>query len=83
MISKTSVIKKVVHQKNKQFYLTYSLVAKDDFRYGIEVTCQQHSTRETERIWTGSNYRESLRLLYLFAKETVFPIALKETWENL
>ena len=83
MISKTTVIKKIVCNEHKQYQLTYTLLLEDDFHYGIEVSCQYGTTTETERIWVGERYWDALSVLRLFAKETVFPIALKETWENL
>ncbi|MBR5240159.1 MAG: hypothetical protein IKW04_06265 [Clostridia bacterium] len=83
MISKTTSIKKIVRNENKHYHLTYTLLLEDDFHYGIEVTCRYENTTETERIWVGQRYWDALSVLRLFAKETVFPIALKETWENL
>ena len=83
MISKIKTIKKVVFHNNKPYHLTYTLLLEDDFHYGIETTCRYDHITETERIWVGERYWDALSVLRLFAKETVFPIALKETWENL
>lgn len=83
MITKTTVIKKAVCFHHKRYQLTYNLLSKDDLQYGIEVKCNYHNTTEQERILIGTNRNEALRILFLFAKETVFPIALKETYENL
>ncbi len=80
---KATVMKKTVCYGNKQFQLTYRLLLKDGFHYGIQVDCCYGNITESERIWTGQNRQATLRLLYLFAKETVFPVALKETFENL
>lgn len=83
MITKTKVIRKIVCCEKKRYQLTYSIVSKDNCSYGIEVTCRSQNVTETERIRVGESYRYALWLLRLFAKETVFPIALKETFENL
>ena len=83
MLTKITVLKKIVRHKNQNYRLTYRLLLQDDFHYGIEVTCQYGNITETENILVGDNRRDALRLLYLFAKETVFPVALRETFENL
>ena len=83
MMTKTTVIKKTVCFENKRYRLSYCLVKKDDIHYGIKVNCKYQNIIETEQIWVGNSYRDAMRLLYLFATETVFPVALKETWENL
>ena len=83
MITKTTLIKKIVYANHKQYQLTYCLLREDDFRYGIEVTCRYGNITETEQICVGENRGEALRILRLFAKETVFPVALWETFENL
>ncbi len=83
IMMKTTVIKKTVCYGNKRFQLTYRLLVKDGLHYGIQVDCCCKNTMESERIWTGRNRINTLRLLYLFAKETVFPVALRETFENL
>ena len=83
MMTKITVIKKTVRYNNKLFKLTYYLLLKDDFHYGIRVDCCDGNTIETEHLWTGQNRQATLSLLYRFAKETVFPIALKETFENI
>lgn len=83
MIMKTTVTKKNVCYGNKRYQLTYRLLLEDDLYYGVEVICRHQNTVETERIRIGKNKQEALKLLRLFAKETVFPVALKETWENL
>lgn len=83
MLTKTTMIKKTVCHGHKQFKLVYSLLLEDDIRYGIRVDCCYGNTTETECTFTGRNRAETLRLLYLFAKETVFPVALQETFANL
>ena len=83
MITKIKVTQKIVCCCNKQYMLTYSLVSEDDCQYGIEVTCKYSNITEQEQILIGTNRNEALGILSLFAKETVFPIALKETFENL
>lgn len=83
MIMKTTVTKKNVCYGNKRYQLTYRLLLGDDLYYGLEVICRHQNTVETERIRIGTNKQKALRILSLFAKETVFPVALKETWENL
>lgn len=83
MTTKTKVIKKIVCYENKQYQLTYSLLSEDDGDYGIEVVCRCRNVVETECVQVGNNRQKALSLLWLFAKETVFPVALRETYDNL
>ena len=83
MVTKTTVIKKIVCDGKKQYRLTYNLLTEHDSKYGMEVICQWRNVTETEQIQIGSNRNDALRILRLFAKESVFPVALLETWENL
>ncbi len=83
MTTKTKVIKKIVCDGKNDYQLTYSLLSEDDCDYGIEVVCRCRNVLETECIRVGNNRQKALSLLWLFAKETVFPVALKETYDNL
>ncbi len=83
MLIKTTVMKKMIRFENQKYRLTYTLLSEDDVRYGIKVTCRYGNVIESENIWLGENRKNALKILYLFAKETVFPVALRETYENL
>lgn len=83
MITKITVTKKNVCYENKRFHLCYRLLKRSDFCYGIEVSCADGNTTEADHIWVGKSYGETIKLLHLFAEETVFPVALKETYDNL
>lgn len=83
MTTRITAHKKIVCAENKHYHLIYNLLSEDDVRYGIEVICRYANVTETEQLWLGTNRAEAFGILSLFAKETVFPVALRETWENL
>jgi len=83
MMTRIKTIQKNVRYGRKQFKLTYYLLLKDSFYYAIRVDCWDQNNVETNQIWVGTNRSKALQTFYLFAKETVFPVALQETWENL
>lgn len=82
MVTQTTMAKKQVRYGSKQYALEYRLVYQEEKGYGIEVLCQSGTTTEREQVFVKGTKRQVMDLVRLFAAETVFPIALKETLEN-
>lgn len=82
MIVETTIARRQVKYRDKSYRLCYRLITEDHTRHSIEVVCSCKGEVERERVWVDGTKEEVQSILRLFARETVFPIALKETLEN-
>lgn len=82
MVIETTVAKKRVLFRDKCYVLTYRLITHTPTRHQIEILCQCNREVEREKTFFMGTQHQAYKIVKLFAAETVFPIALKETLEN-
>ena len=82
MVTETTLAKKQVSYGSQSYTLCYRLIDHEEKGYGIEIICRSFGKRERECVFLKARKGEVERILRLFAKETVFPIALRETLDN-
>lgn len=81
LLEKITVAKRRICCENRVYHLTYRLLNQNGC-YGVEVVCVYGNCREEEQVYLHHNRQQVVDIIRLFAKEVVFPIALKETLEN-
>ena len=79
MVKKITVAKKKVLYRDKCFRLTYRFIIEEESRYGIEVLCVCGNETEREQVYLDTTKEQAYKIARLFAHQTVYPIALKET----
>ena len=79
MVSKTIVARKKVLFRDKCYRRTYRLVTEENTRYGIEILCKCGNEVEQDCVFLDTTRSRAYKIVRLFAQETVFPIALRET----
>lgn len=82
MVTKTIVSKKRILYRDKCFQLTYLLVTEDKTRHAIEILCKCGNEVEQERAFLDATRQQAYKIVRLFAKEQVFPVALRETLDS-
>ncbi len=82
MVTETTLAKKIVHYGDKRYRLCYRLIDCDVKGYGIKIVCQSSNLTEHECVFLEGTKAQITEIVRLFARETVFPIALRETLEN-
>ena len=78
MVTKITVAKKKVLYRDKCFRLTYRFII-EEIRYGIEILCVCGHETEQERVYLDTTREQAYKIAKLFASQTVYPIALRET----
>ncbi len=82
MIVETTVAKKQVLYRDKCYRLWYRLITEESDRHSIEILCKCKNEVEREKVPFNGTRQQAYEIVKLFAQESVFPIALKETLEN-
>ncbi|MBQ7950605.1 MAG: hypothetical protein IJ278_02650 [Clostridia bacterium] len=82
MVMETTVAKKRVLFRDKCYFLTYRLITHAPNRHQIEILCKCNRETEREKAFFLGTKHQAYKIVKLFAEESVFPIALKETLEN-
>lgn len=83
MVVETTVARKRVVYRGKCYRLWYRLITEEESRHAIEILCKCEKEAEREKVFLDGTRQQAYEIVKLFAQELVFPVALKETLENL